>query len=300
MPVATSCGSSPWRRINAAVGISKRQWTFALAIAAGLHILLLVAFLLGGLTRNHAPESPQGVMVSLDRLDPGPPPEAMAAEAPVDAPTPEVAPAGAPPASQTDAPESTAVAPPEVAETVANIGPEPAESPVASNDGTPSPAAQTIEAAPTVAPAAEPANAVAVAPINAIDAVEPSEQVTAQAPEIARTETREVESDANGAYGTSDEATDDYIVRLRAWLSRHKQYPAAARQGEIEGTVRLYIAVDQDGRIVSRRITQSSGSALLDHAAEQMLSRAEPLPRMPASMRRNRLELVVPVVFSMR
>ena len=119
-------------------------------------------------------------------------------------------------------------------------------------------------------------------------------------PEIARTETREVESDANGAYGTSDESTDDYIVRLRAWLSRHKQYPAAARQGEIEGTVRLYIVVDQDGRIVSRRITQSSGSALLDRAAEQMLTRAEPLPRMPASMRRNRLELVVPVVFSLR
>jgi protein TonB len=224
----------------------------------------------------------------------------MAAEAPVDAPKPEVAAAGAPPASQASAPDSTAVAPPELAETVANIGPEPAESPVASNDGTPSPAAETIEAAPTIAPAAEPASAVAVAPINATDAVEPSEQVTAQAPEIARTETRDVESDANGAYGTSDESTDDYIVRLRAWLSRHKQYPAAARQGEIEGTVRLYIVVDQDGRIVSRRITQSSGSALLDRAAEQMLTRAEPLPRMPASMRRNRLELVVPVVFSLR
>ncbi|MES1933561.1 TonB family protein [Salinisphaera shabanensis T35B1] len=280
--------------------ISNTQWLFALAIAAGVHILLLVAFLIGGFNRNEAPDSPQGVMVSLDQLNPGPPPEAMAAEAPTDAPTPEVAAANPPPAPQSNAPDASAAAPPEAAEAVANIGPEPAESPASSSTGEPNAAAEAIEAAPVVAPAAEPANAVAVAPINAIDAVEPTEQVTAQAPEIATAETREIDSDANGAYGSSDESTEDYIVRLRAWLSRHKEYPAAARQAETEGTVRLYIVVDQNGRIVSRRITQSSGSEMLDRAAEQMLTRAEPLPRMPTSMRRNRLELVVPVVFSLR
>ena len=280
--------------------ISNTQWLFALAIAAGVHILLLVAFLIGGFNRNEAPDSPQGVMVSLDQLNPGPPPEAMAAEAPTDAPTPEVAAANPPPAPQSNAPDASAAAPPEAAEAVANIGPEPAESPASSSTGEPNAATEAIEAAPVVAPAAEPANAVAVAPINAIDAVEPTEQVTAQAPEIATAETREIDSDANGAYGSSDESTEDYIVRLRAWLSRHKEYPAAARQAETEGTVRLYIVVDQNGRIVSRRITQSSGSEMLDRAAEQMLTRAEPLPRMPTSMRRNRLELVVPVVFSLR
>ena len=280
--------------------ISNTQWLFALAIAAGVHILLLVAFLIGGFNRNEAPDSPQGVMVSLDQLNPGPPPEAMAAEAPTDAPTPEVAAANPPPVPQSNAPDASAAAPPEAAEAVANIGPEPAESPASSSTGEPNAAAEAIEAAPVVAPAAEPANAVAVAPINAIDAVEPTEQVTAQAPEIATAETREIDSDANGAYGSSDESTEDYIVRLRAWLSRHKEYPAAARQAETEGTVRLYIVVDQNGRIVSRRITQSSGSEMLDRAAEQMLTRAEPLPRMPTSMRRNRLELVVPVVFSLR
>ncbi|ERJ19507.1 TonB-like protein [Salinisphaera shabanensis E1L3A] len=280
--------------------ISNTQWLFALAIAVGVHIVLLVAFLIGGFNRNEAPDSPQGVMVSLDQLNPGPPPEAMAAQAPIDAPTPEVAAASAPPATETNAPDASAAAPPEAAEAVANIGPDPAESPASSSTGEPNAAAEAIEAAPVVAPAAEPANAVAVAPINAIDAVEPTEQVTAQAPEIATAETREIDSDANGAYGSSDESTEDYIVRLRAWLSRHKEYPAAARQAETEGTVRLYIVVDQNGRIVSRRITQSSGSEMLDRAAEQMLTRAEPLPRMPTSMRRNRLELVVPVVFSLR
>lgn len=281
--------------------ITRVQWLFAICVAALAHGLLLLVFLIGGLTEHEPVDTPEGVMVSLDRLDPGPPPEAVAAEAPVDAPAPEVASATAPPAAEASAPDATGPAPPDAPEAVANIGPTPAESTASQAQPAPSSAAaETIEAAPAVAPTAEPVDAVAVAPISMTETVNPTEQVTAQAPEIAETETREVESDANGAYGNSDESTDDYIVRLRAWLSRHKEYPQAARQTETEGTVRMYIVVDQSGRIVTRRITQSSGSELLDRAAQQMLARAEPLPRMPSSMRRNRLELVVPIVFSLR
>lgn len=281
--------------------ITRVQWLFAICVAALAHGLLLLVFLIGGLTEHEPVDTPEGVMVSLDRLDPGPPPEAVAAEAPVDAPAPEVASATAPPAAEASAPDATGPAPPDAPEAVANIGPTPAESTASQAQPAPSSAAaETIEAAPAIAPTAEPVDAVAVAPISMTETVNPTEQVTAQAPEIAETETREVESDANGAYGNSDESTDDYIVRLRAWLSRHKEYPQAARQTETEGTVRMYIVVDQSGRIVTRRITQSSGSELLDRAAQQMLARAEPLPRMPSSMRRNRLELVVPIVFSLR
>ena len=281
--------------------ITRAQWLFAISIAALVHGLLLVSFFFGGLTKHESVDTPEGVMVSLDRLDPGPPPEAVAAEAPVDAPTPEVASATAPPAAEVNSPDATGPAPPQAPEAVSNIGPTPAESTATEAEpAPPSEAVESIESAPTIAPAAEPANAVAVAPINMIEAVEPTEQVTAQAPEITPTETREVDSDANGAYGNSEESTDDYIVRLRAWLSRHKEYPQSARQMQTEGTARMYIVVDQSGRIITQRITQSSGSELLDRAAEQMLARADPLPRMPSSMRRNRLELVVPIVFSLR
>jgi protein TonB len=280
--------------------ITRPQWALALIIAGIAHALLLAAFFVSGLNRQAPVDTPKGVMVSLDRLDPGPPPQAAAADTPVDAPSPEVEAASAPPAASVSAPEATGAAAPEAPEAVANVGPEPAESTAASAAPAPPSAAENIESAPAVAPAPEPANAVAVAPISMTDTVEPVEQVTAQAPQIAQTETREVESNANGANGNSEESTDDYIVRLRAWLSRHKEYPQTARQAETEGTVRLYIVVDQNGRIVTQRITQSSGSPLLDRAAEQMLARAEPLPRMPSSMQRNRLELVVPIVFSLR
>ena len=280
--------------------ITRSQWLLALAVAGVAHALLLAAFFLGGFNRQEPVDAPEGVMVSLDRLDPGPPPQAAAAQAPVDAPSPAIESASPPPAAAASAPQATGSEAPDAPEAVASIGPTPAES-SASNATPAAPSAvEPVETVPAAAPAIEPVDAVAIAPINMTEAVEPVEQVTAQAPEIAETETREADSDANGAYGDSAQSTDDYIVRLRAWLSRHKEYPQAARQSETEGTVRIYLVVDQNGRIVSQRITKSSGSDLLDRAAEQMLARAEPLPGMPSAMQRNRLELVVPIVFSMR
>lgn len=280
--------------------ITRSQWLIALAAAGLAHALLLAVFFFGGFSGQDTVRAPEGVMVSLDRLDPGPPPEATAAEAPVTAPSPQVESASPPPAAEASAPQATGAASPDMLEAVANVGPSPAESDASNATAITPGAAEPIETVPAAAPAIEPADAVTLAPINMTESVEPVEQVTAQAPEIADTQTRETDSDANGAYGDSAQPTDDYIVRLRAWLSRHKEYPQAARRKELEGTVRLYLVIDQDGHIVTRRITQSSGSQLLDDAAEEMLARAEPLPAMPSTMRRNRLELVVPIVFSLR
>lgn len=280
--------------------ITRSQWLLALAAAGLAHALLLAVFFLGGLGDPETEQAPEGVMVSLDRLDPGPPPQAAAAEAPTPAPAPQIESASPPPAAEASAPQATGPASPDVPEAVANVGPSPAESDVANASAATPNAAETIETVPAAAPAIEPADAVAIAPINMTESVEPVEQVTAQAPEIAPTQTRETDRSANGAYGDSAESTDDYIVRLRAWLSRHKEYPQAARRNEVEGTVRLYLVIDQNGHIVTKRITQSSGSELLDRAAEQMLARAQPLPAMPSTMQRNRLELVVPIVFSLR
>jgi hypothetical protein len=50
-------------------------------------------------------------------------------------------------------------------------------------------------------------------------------------------------------------------------------------------------------RVLEFRITQSSGSELLDREVADMIERAQPLPKMPDSMTQTRLKLVVPVQF---
>ena len=93
---------------------------------------------------------------------------------------------------------------------------------------------------------------------------------------------------------------DSYMAQLQAWLERHKEYPRRAKLRRQEGTVLLYFVMNREGRVLEYRIRQRSGHASLDRAVEEMIERAQPLPKMPQEMRQARLELVVPVQFFLR
>lgn len=92
----------------------------------------------------------------------------------------------------------------------------------------------------------------------------------------------------------------EYLAQIVAWLERHKDYPEAARARREEGTVLVAFAIDRGGRLMSFGVRHSSGSSLLDAAAEAMIRRAEPLPAMPASYPGRELALVLPVTFALR
>lgn len=91
-----------------------------------------------------------------------------------------------------------------------------------------------------------------------------------------------------------------YVTRIQAWLESHKRYPRRARLLRQEGTVVLHFVMDREGRLEGYRIRRSSGYELLDHAVRAMIERAQPLPKMPASLPQPRLEIVVPVEFILR
>lgn len=95
-------------------------------------------------------------------------------------------------------------------------------------------------------------------------------------------------------------ARADYMTRLQAWLGQHKEYPRRAQMRRQQGTGLLYFAIDRQGRVLEYRLEESSGHALLDREIEAMIQRADPLPAMPDDVPGERLELVVPVEFSLR
>lgn len=92
----------------------------------------------------------------------------------------------------------------------------------------------------------------------------------------------------------------DYQLLLQAWLERHKKYPRRAERRNLQGTAMLRFTIDRDGNILSYRIQESSGHAVLDEEVEAMIRRAAPLPPVPEEMQSARLEFVVPVQFSLR
>jgi len=98
-----------------------------------------------------------------------------------------------------------------------------------------------------------------------------------------------------GAEGGTPGPPSDYLAALRAWLERHKQYPHTARLRQHEGVVLLSFVMDRDGRVLRCQLRQGFGRAALDQEAEALIQRAQPLPRLPATMDGPYLEVAVPI-----
>jgi periplasmic protein TonB len=83
-------------------------------------------------------------------------------------------------------------------------------------------------------------------------------------------------------------------------LQRFKRYPASSQSRNEQGVVLLSFSLDRSGRVLAHSIAKSSGYADLDNEVMAMILRAEPLPSFPASMTQQRIDLTVPIRFSLR
>lgn len=92
---------------------------------------------------------------------------------------------------------------------------------------------------------------------------------------------------------------NEYIATLMAWLNRHKQYPTEARRARVQGVATVRFTIDPQGRVLDAAITKSSGQALLDEAALDVFTRANPVPAIPRAMAQGPLTLTVPIEFSL-
>src|SRR5262249_5229308 len=83
-------------------------------------------------------------------------------------------------------------------------------------------------------------------------------------------------------------------------LQQYKRYPSDAQSRGEEGVVQLSFTVDRTGHVLSREIVRSSGHRQLDSEVMSMIERAQPLPPFPASMPQTKLDLTVPIRFSLQ
>jgi len=158
-------------------------------------------------------------------------------------PQPQPIPAPQPPPPPTP-PQQSPVAQPPPPEPVQPSLPEPPPPPPAQPRPRPAPRPRTV--APVTNPPAAPAPA--QAPSSAPSG--PAPQPAAAPPSAA------------------------WRQALAAWLLAHKTYPEPARQRGIQGTVGLRFTLNRDGHVIGLAVSHSSGSDLLDNAAEAMLRNA--------------------------
>lgn len=78
----------------------------------------------------------------------------------------------------------------------------------------------------------------------------------------------------------------EYAAYMRAWVARVERignlnYPEAARNGRIAGSLVMTVAVRRDGRVEGIDIIQPSGHAALDEGARRIVRLAEPFAPLP-------------------
>jgi protein TonB len=83
-------------------------------------------------------------------------------------------------------------------------------------------------------------------------------------------------------------------------LYQFMTYPSRARARNEQGVGLLAFTVDRSGHVVERHVVRSSGHPDLDAEMMALIERAQPLPAFPASMTQDRLDLTVPIRFSLR
>jgi protein TonB len=127
--------------------------------------------------------------------------------------------------------------------------------------------------------------------------VAPSEESAPQPVEQPRPPTPAVPARVKGGAPRVEPSWQTALVRH---LQQYKRYPGDAQARGEEGVVQLSFTVDRTGHVLNREIVRSSGHRELDNEVMSMIERAQPLPPFPATMPQAKLELTVPIRFSLQ
>tara|TARA_B100000427_G_C15482860_1_gene583909 strand:+ start:997 stop:1557 length:561 start_codon:yes stop_codon:yes gene_type:complete len=90
-----------------------------------------------------------------------------------------------------------------------------------------------------------------------------------------------------------------YYGVVRSMLDSNKKYPLLSLQRRQEGTPIVEFTILQNGDVINIDIT-SSGFRLLDREAQKIVLKSAPFPPIPKSLGKNKIDLRVPINFSLQ
>lgn len=175
--------------------------------------------------------------------------------------------------------------------------PEPEPEPLESEVKTPEPEEEEPEPEPEPDPEPEPEPEPEPQPEPEPESAETEERAEVAEQGSDRDAKQTADREQAGATGGIQDAPPDYRTEVSAWLERHKEYPMSARRNAEQGMAMVSFTFDRDGNILEYKIMRPTGHDSLDQAVEEMLERADPLPKMPEDLAQNRMTWTLPVYF---
>ncbi len=110
---------------------------------------------------------------------------------------------------------------------------------------------------------------------------------------------RVVASSLEASEGADPEGLRSYRLALARAAGRHKRYPVQAIEAGWAGTVEVRVAARADGVTQAAELAKSSGHAVLDEAALDMLRRAVPATPLPPTLQGKAFAVNLPVLFEL-
>ena len=174
----------------------------------------------------------------------------------------------------------------------------PVPSPVKKAGGAPQPVPRAQQQPQTVPPVLQVPASPATPPATA----SPAPAAAVISPPAATGEMRNPSDGAvAGSVGGSTVSADglrQYRIDLASATRRFRGYPALARSRGWEGVAEVVVVVDVAGAPATR-LARSSGHALLDEQALEMLGRAVAQTPLPESLRGRHFTVTLPIRFSL-
>lgn len=134
----------------------------------------------------------------------------------------------------------------------------------------------------------------------AIPVASSAAQETSAPPPVEAPPAEKPAAPKQGVSTKPSEATMSWQKSVALHLNKHKKYPQDARKRGHEGVANVSFSIDRSGKVISVHLDQSSGSALLDQEAIEVLSRASPFPQPPPDVTDVTINFALPIQFRIK
>jgi len=88
-----------------------------------------------------------------------------------------------------------------------------------------------------------------------------------------------------------------YVLKVSQQIRRNFVYPWAAKEANLEGSLMLRLRIYYTGQLLDIEIRESSGFAVLDENAVNIVGKVAPYPAFPAQMKQKELWVDLPIIY---
>ena len=133
------------------------------------------------------------------------------------------------------------------------------------------------------------------------DDVQDEESINSSEKKIIKSEEKEEQAIVDNRLqgDRTNKIYQSYYGVVRSILDSNKKYPLLSLQRRQEGTPIVEFTILQNGDVTNIDIT-SSGYRLLDREAQKIVLKSAPFPPIPKSLGKNKIDLRVPINFSLQ